>query len=50
MVGSNQSTYSEQLRFDQLLAAVVVVGSDLGLEAVLQRIVEAAVGLVDAEF
>jgi signal transduction histidine kinase len=37
-------------RVDQLLAAVLAVGSDLDLQQVLRRIVEAAVSLVDASY
>ncbi|WP_325119895.1 sensor histidine kinase [Streptomyces sp. GMR22] len=37
-------------RIHTLLDAVLVIGSDLELEVVLQRIVESAVSLVDAEY
>ncbi|BEP15778.1 two-component system sensor histidine kinase [Acidothermaceae bacterium B102] len=37
-------------RLQQLLDAVLVIGSELDLQPVLQRIVEAAVTLVDAEY
>ncbi|MEU8873728.1 GAF domain-containing protein [Streptomyces javensis] len=37
-------------RVHTLLDAVLAIGSDLELEVVLQRIVESAVGLVDAEY
>ena len=37
-------------RMHSLLEAVVAVGSGLDLETTLQRIVEAAVGLVDAQY
>ena len=37
-------------RIRSLLEAVVAVGSGLDLETTLQRIVEAAVGLVDAQY
>jgi serine phosphatase RsbU (regulator of sigma subunit) len=38
------------LRLQKLLEAVLAIGSDLELEAVLRRIVEAAVTLVDARY
>ncbi|MFH8813473.1 histidine kinase, partial [Streptomyces hygroscopicus] len=37
-------------RVHTLLDAVLVIGSDLELEVVLQRIVESAVSLVDARY
>ena len=43
-----QSMVSTRDRVQALLRAVVAVGSQLDLETVLRRIVEAAVGLVDA--
>ncbi len=45
-----QSVVSTRERVPALLEAVVAVGSQLDLEAVLRRIVQAAVGLVDARY
>jgi signal transduction histidine kinase len=45
-----QSMVSTWDRVQALLQAVVAVGSQLDLEAVLRRIVKAAVGLVDARY
>jgi signal transduction histidine kinase len=39
-----------QRRVDQLVEAVLALGSDLDLQAVLRRIVEVAVSLVDAQY
>ena len=48
--GRLQGVLDTRDRMDALLEAVVSVGSDLELEAVLRRIVEAAVRLVDARY
>jgi two-component system, NarL family, sensor histidine kinase DevS len=45
-----QAVLSTRDRVQALLEAVVAVGSQLDLEIVLRRIVEAAVGLVDARY
>jgi signal transduction histidine kinase len=45
-----QAVLSTRDRVQGLLEAVVAVGSQLDLETVLRRIVEAAVGLVDARY
>jgi signal transduction histidine kinase len=45
-----QAVLSTRDRVQALLEAVVAVGSQLDLETVLRRIVEAAVGLVDARY
>jgi GAF domain-containing protein len=44
------SEYAGPRRLRQLLDAVLTVGSDLDLPAILERIVQAAVGLVDARY
>jgi signal transduction histidine kinase len=48
--GRLQAVLATRDRVHALLEAVVAVGSNLQLEAVLRRIVEAAVTLVDAEY
>jgi len=48
--GRLQAVMSTRDRVHGLLEAVIAVGSDLELEAVLRRIVEAAVTLVDARY
>jgi signal transduction histidine kinase len=48
--GRLQAVLSTRDRVHALLEAVVAVGSNLQLEAVLRRIVEAAVTLVDAQY
>jgi signal transduction histidine kinase len=48
--GRLQAVLDTRERVDALLEAVVGVGSELELEAVLRRIVEAAVQLVDARY
>jgi signal transduction histidine kinase len=48
--GRLQAVLDTRDRVDALLEAVVSVGSELELEAVLRRIVEAAVQLVDARY
>ena len=48
--GRLQAVLDTRERVDSLLDAVVSVGSELELEAVLRRIVEAAVQLVDAQY
>jgi signal transduction histidine kinase len=48
--GRLQAVLDTRDRVDALLEAVVGIGSELELEAVLRRIVEAAVQLVDAQY
>jgi signal transduction histidine kinase len=48
--GRLQAVLATRDRVHGLLEAVIAVGSNLELEAVLRRIVEAAVALVDAQF
>ena len=48
--GRLQAVLDTRDRVDSLLEAVVSVGSEVELEAVLRRIVEAAVQLVDAQY
>ena len=56
MIGSQRVTTTDALsddaqrRVDQLVEAVLALGSDLDLQAVLRRIVEVAVSLVDAQY
>jgi signal transduction histidine kinase len=56
MIGSQRVTRTDALsddaqrRVDQLVEAVLALGSDLDLQAVLRRIVEVAVSLVDAQY
>jgi signal transduction histidine kinase len=45
-----QAVLNTRDRVEALLEAVVAVGSELELEAVLRRVVEAAAGLVDARY
>ncbi|MCU1602025.1 MAG: devS [Frankiales bacterium] len=45
-----QDRRADQPRVDRLVEAVLAVSSDLDLKAVLQRIVEVAVNLVDAQY
>ena len=47
---SRMAEYAGPRSLRQLLDAVLTVGSDLDLPAMLQRIVEAAVDLVDARY
>ena len=46
----SQPAYAGPRSLRQLLDAVLTIGSDLDLETVLRRIVESAVGLVDARY
>ena len=48
--GRLQAVVATRDRVHGLLEAVLAVGSNLELEAVLRRIVEAAVALVDAQY